>query len=268
LADSSKAPLAGKRIVITRAAEQSRELARMLEDRGAEVVLFPLVEFLPPMDFVTLDEQLLRLQAFDAVLFLSANAVRYVFERSRYLHVDWGRCRPQLIAAVGPATARALSEEGVHVDYVARQHTGEALARELHASIAGRSVLLPRSDRGNEGVSTALKQIGACPSEVVAYRTAMPEEVNAAIAGRISRGEVDAMIFASPSAVQNFAALLGPDSVAKLAQQIEFAAIGPTTTEALREAGLRVAMEAAESSAEGLADAIERFYEGQGATVS
>jgi uroporphyrinogen-III synthase len=69
------------------------------------------------------------------------------------------------------------------------------------------------------------------------------------------------MIFASPSAVRNFAALLGPDSVAKVAQQIEFAAIGPTTTEALREAGLRVAMEAAESSPEGLADAIERFYE-------
>lgn len=255
--------------MVTRAAEQSGELARMLEERGAEVLLLPLVRFAPMQRGAMLDIELQLLGTFDAILFLSANAVRYVFERCRDLEIPPEAVNGlRVIAAVGPATARALSENGVRVDYVAREHTGEGLARELKGSLAGRSVLVPRSDQGKEeAVSLALREIGATAREVVAYRTVMPESMDGAIADRIRRAEVDVAIFASPSAVQNFAAVLGAEDAAKIAQRIQFAAIGPTTAKALRDTGLRVAIEAVESSAEGIADAIEAFYERQAETV-
>ncbi len=80
-------PLAGKRIVLTRAAEDSAELARALETLGAEIILMPTVAFAPPEDWQKLDEQLRRLDWFDAILFLSKNAVRYIFDRCAQLGI-------------------------------------------------------------------------------------------------------------------------------------------------------------------------------------
>jgi uroporphyrinogen-III synthase len=268
LADPRKASLAEKRIVVTRAAEQSGDLVRTLEERGAEVLLLPLVRFALPEDCAALDEQLRRLGTFDAVLFLSANAVRYVFERCRALGIAYvADHAPRWVAAVGPATARAVRDENVRVDYIASEHTGEALARELTGAIAGRSIFLPRSDHGNEAVSRALQKAGASVTEVIAYTTAMPEAIDSAIVDEIRRAEVDVVIFASPSAVENFAMFCGAEELAKVAQRISFAAIGPTTAQALRDAGLPVTIEAAESSAEGLAGAIAEFYGRQAETV-
>lgn len=263
MADSRK-PLAGKRIVVTRAAEQSSELLRALSERGAEALLLPLVQFAPLQDFAALDRELRRLAEFDAVLFLSANAVRYVIDRCRQLGAaDWTPGWPRLIAAVGPATQRAMIAGQLRVDYVAREHTGEALARELRDGLSGRSVLLPRSDRGDDVVPRALLEVGARVTEVIAYRTALPERIDAEIADTVRNGDVDAVIFASPSAAQNFVAIFRAGAIAAAGCKVHFAAIGPTTARALRDAKLPVAIEASDSSAEGLASAIAQFYEKQ-----
>ena len=100
-------------------------------------------------------------------------------------------------------------------------------------------------------------------TEVVAYRTAVPESLDAGIVDRVQRGEVDAIVFASPSAYHNLSDAMGAKSLAKLSSRVDFAAIGPTTARALREAAARVAIEANESSAAGLADAIAKHYQRQ-----
>jgi uroporphyrinogen III methyltransferase / synthase len=262
LADSRKPSLAGKRIVATRAPEQAGELVRELNARGAEVLLFPMVRFAPPEDWAPLDKALQQLNDFDAVIFLSANAVRYVFERCRYLGVKFGGGERPLpfVAAIGPTSERALVEEGSRADYVGRDRTGESLAKELAPRVQNGAVLLPRSDRGNEAVSVALRKLGAHVTEVTAYRTALPEKIDAAAADRIKRGDVDVIMFASPSAVQNFVVALGGEDAARIAKIVSFAAIGPTTAQSLRDANLPVTIQAAESSAQGLAEALARFY--------
>lgn len=246
----------------TRAPEQAGELVRELNARGAEVLLFPMIRFAPPQDWAPLDDALGRLSEFDSVLFLSANAVRYVFERCRHLGLKLrsGERPHLLIAAVGPTTERALMEEGARADYVSRGRTGESLAQELAPHMENRAVLLPRSDRGNELVSVALRKLGAHVTEVVAYRTTAPEKIDAGAVDRIKRGEVDVVMFASPSAVQNFIAVLGAEDAAKIAKTVRYAAIGPTTAQSLRDANLPVAIQASESSAHGLADALATFY--------
>jgi uroporphyrinogen-III synthase len=255
------ATLRGKRIVVTRAPEQSGALIESLHAKGAEVFLMPLVRFAPPYDAGPLDEQLARLASFDAIIFLSANAVRFLCSRCRELNIEIaGEQAPKFVAAVGPATSRALADHGVRVDYVARDHSGESLARELYDLVAVGSVLLPRSDQGDERVPAALTEIGARVTEVVAYRTAVPHDFDAIVVAKILSAEVDVVVFASPSAVQNCIGVFGANEVADVAKRVHFAAIGPTTAQALRDAGLPVAIEAAESSAAGLVAAIEKFY--------
>jgi len=255
--------LAGKRIVLTRAAEDSVELARALESHGAEIILLPTVAFAPPEDWQKLDEQLRRLDLFDAILFLSKNAVRYIFDRCAQLGI---KCEVvgssnRFIAAIGPATAEAIKEKGLRVDYVAQSRTGESLVRELRGSLAGWRVLLPRSDRGDDRVPAALREIGANVTEVIAYRTAAPAAIDPATLARIRGGEVDAVVFASPSAFHNFRDAIGAAETAKLSMRIQLVAIGPTTARAIRESGLRVAIEAEEASSAGLAAALAKHYQ-------
>jgi uroporphyrinogen-III synthase len=260
LADADERPLAGKRVVITRAPEQSAELVSALEARGAQVFLLPVVSFAPPENWTAVDQHLRRAGEFDAMLFLSTNSARYVLSRAKALGVEikTSAGKPLFIAAVGPATARAIEEQGTRVDYVTREHTGRALASELKENLAGRRVLLPRSDRGNDSTPDALGEIGAQVTEFVAYRNLLPAKVDAEILKRVLNAEVDYVIFASPSAVHNFAVLLGGAERKDLAGRVAFAAIGPTTAQSLRDRGLPVAVRAEDSSPAAMSDALVR----------
>jgi uroporphyrinogen-III synthase len=255
-------PLAGKRIVITRAPEQAVELRQALESLGAEVLLMPTVAFAPPEDLRALDEALSNFSGFDAILFLSKNAVRYIFERCDELGIMSRLDSPQrLVAAVGAGTAEAATSRGLQVDYIAKSQGGEALVRELGDRVAGRRVFLPRSDRGDARLSQALREAGAHVTEVIAYRTAAPEATDAGLLARVRRAEADAVVFASPSAFANFSDSVGDDDLAQLSTRMQFAAIGPTTSRAMRDAGVHVAIEASEPSAAGLAGAIAEYYQ-------
>jgi uroporphyrinogen-III synthase len=263
---TSETPLLGKCIVVTRAPEQARELILALEQRGAEVLLFPTVSFAPPEDWEKLDAQLRQLASFDAILFLSSNAARYIFDRCAELGIRCERFQSpgRLIGAVGSATSQTLAAKGLHVDYVAKGGTGESLARELGRVLDGKRVLLPRSDRGDDRVLATLKDSGAEVTEVIAYRTVAPESVDPKIVARIRGGQVDSIVFASPSAFQNLADTLGSGELVSISKHVQFAAIGPTTAQAIRNGGALVEIEldnASSVGAAGLADAIAKYYQ-------
>jgi uroporphyrinogen III methyltransferase/synthase len=262
-------PLVGKRIVITRAPEQTGELASALESLGAHVFLLPTVSFAPPQNCAELDAALGRLTDFDWILFTSQNAVRFFCRR--WTATGREPAAPEFlggrVAAVGAATAKVLAAEGMRVDYVAHTQTGESLAEELRDSVAGKEVLLPRSDRVDDRLPSALREAGARVTEVVAYRTLRPEKLDHEILTSVRHCEIDAIVFASPSAFHNLAVLVPSTELAALSNRIQFATIGSTTTRALREAGVRVAIESNDSSSAGLADAIAKYYQRQTSTV-
>lgn len=249
--------LAGKRIVVTRAPEQASELIRTLTHMGAEIIALPAVAFESPEDSQPLDRALGELGSFDWILFTSQNAVRFVADRLKQIGLP---PVTQRIAAVGPATAEIAKQQGFHVDYVAKHHTAHSLAAELRESISRGRVLLPHSDRADDHVADALRKDGARVTDVVAYRTVAPEAPDQAVLGRIRSGDFDVAVFSSPSAFHNLDAFLGGGEMAKLAESVLFAAIGPTTARAMRESGVRVHIEAEEASAAGVADAIVKHY--------
>lgn len=250
--------LEGRRIVVTRAPEQSKELREKLEELGAEVLLLPLVRFLEPENTGELDRAIRSLAKFDWLIFSSANAVKFFLGRCRALGLWPGSDTPK-IAVVGSATRLALENEGPRASLVPEVFSGAGLAAELSATIAGKSVLLPRSDRAGEELPSLLQSAGAIVTEVVAYRTVGAEGIDREVL-QAARDHADAVTFFSPSAFREFQNLVGSESLGRWNPRVAFVAVGPVTAEAIRGAGLPVAIEADQATAASLIETLERHF--------
>jgi len=257
--------LVGKRIVITRSAVQSEEIARELTARGAIPVVLPLVAFGEPEDFAPLDAAIADIERFDWMILTSAQAVRSLVKRCGDLKREIIRAESKLkIACVGPVTAEAARQAGFSVEYVAEAHRGAGLAEELGSKLAGAKVLLPRSDRANPDLPAALERHGTEVSEVIAYRTLRPSAVDEENLRQIANGKADAVLFFSPSAVQHFADLCGGEQLRALQNRLAITAVGPVTANALREAGVSRAVVAADTTAAAVLEALEKHFAGAG----
>ena len=263
MAETNPSALAGKRIVITRAAAQSGAIAKELSSRGALAIVASLVSFAEPADFAPLDKAIARLEKFDWMILTSAQAVRAVAQRAENLRRPLNRRGSKmLVACVGPVTAEAAKRANLGVEHVAGTHNGVALAEELGIRLAGAKVFLPRSDRSNPDLPIALKRHGAQVTEVIAYRTLLPAEADRGNLKKIVEGEADAVLFFSPSAVHHFAELLGAEQLRQLQDRLTITAVGPVTAKALREAGVVRAVIAADTTAASVIEALEKHFGG------
>jgi uroporphyrinogen-III synthase len=82
LPDPKPNPLKGKRVIVTRAIEQTADLSARLTAQGAIPISLPLVSFAPPENYAPLDAALDQLNSFDWIIFTSANAVHSVTSRA------------------------------------------------------------------------------------------------------------------------------------------------------------------------------------------
>jgi uroporphyrinogen-III synthase len=146
------------------------------------------------------------------------------------------------------------------VEYVAKNHSGVALANELGERLREQRVLLPRSDRANPELPAALKGHGAHVTEVIAYRNLIPSEVDKQNLGRVAAGEADAILFFSPSAVQHFGELLGIEKLRALQDRLAITAVGPVTANALRQAKVESMVVAADTTAGAVLTALEVHF--------
>src|SRR5271156_6428598 len=112
---SKRQPLAGKRILITRARHQAGRLAEALEEQGAEVLRLPTIEIIPPESYAHLDAVLEVIGGFDWLIVTSANGVAALEDRLRFLSISPARLEHLQIAAIGPATATAVGRVGLKV---------------------------------------------------------------------------------------------------------------------------------------------------------
>ena len=260
-------PLAGKRVVVTRAASQSAALAAALKKEGVEVIALPLIQILPPQDFAPLDSALRDLANFDWLIFTSQNAVAALADRisvipseTRNLSSGGATSAPSVrIAAVGKATAEAAQLVGFTVAHVGQGGTAATLVYELASELSGKRVLLPRSDRAASELVPRLQRFGAIVTEVIAYRTAEITSIDPA--GREAVAASDAILFFSPSAVHSFAALQKSSALNPLADTAVIGAIGPVTSVALRNSGLRCDFQASEPSIEEIVATLAVHFE-------
>lgn len=253
-------PLSGRTIAVTRGEKRNDPLAVRLRELGARVLEVPSIAFAPPESYDALDQALRVLPRFAWAVFASANGVERTLERASALGItaeDWDAVK---LAAVGPATAERLAL-GVRVpDLVPAEARGTALAEALAPLVAGRAVLVPRAAEGRPELMEGLVRAGADVCAPVAYRTLpVDKEAMQPLADALARAEVDAIAFASPSAVRSVVSALGADSPVILGPVV-LAAIGPTTSGALREAGLSPAVEPATYTVPALATALAELF--------
>jgi uroporphyrinogen-III synthase/uroporphyrinogen III methyltransferase/synthase len=249
-------PLAGRTIAVTRGEKRNDPLAVCLRELGARVVEVPSITFAPPASYGPLDEALRDLSRFAWAVFASANGVERTLDRATQLGITSERWRGVKLAAVGPATAERLAL-GLRVpDLVPGEARGSALAAALAPIVGGRAVLVPRAEEGRPELVDGLLRAGAEVCAPTAYRTiAVGREALQPLTDALARGEVDAIAFASPSAVRSVVAALGDDAPAIL-RRVVLAAIGPTTSSALRAFGLIPEVEPAEYTVPALAAAL------------
>jgi uroporphyrinogen-III synthase len=252
-------PLAGRRIVVTRAAQQSGGLRERLEQQGAEVLLLPTIEIVPPESYAPLDDALRQARGFDWLVVTSANAVRVMDDRLTALGLGVQSLGHVRCAAVGPSTADAMRLIGLAVDVVPERYVGEALADALADRVRGQRVLLVRAAVARDVVPESLRAAGAEVAIVDAYRTVGPADaVGRARAVFGAESLPDAVVFTSGSTVTHLLDVLRDAGLA-FPSQVACVSIGPVTSAALREAGLPVASEAETASLDGLVDACVRF---------
>jgi uroporphyrinogen III methyltransferase/synthase len=254
---ASEAPLAGRFVVVTRTAEQSRALAAPLEAAGATVLASPAIAIVDPPDTAPLRAAIGRLTGYTWIVFTSANAVE------RFVGAGGGDglrvCPHPAIAVVGSATAAALQAHGIEPDLIPGDYRAEGLVEAFERLGAGPGwrVLIPRALEAREILPDTLRELGAVVDVVPAYRT-VAAQPDPQVVERLSAGTVDAVTFTSPSTVRNFLEGLRMAGIepATALEGVVLASIGPVTTDALVKAGLAATVEAEPSTVEALIDAL------------
>lgn len=278
-------PLAGKTVGITRARHQVSELRSELEELGATVAEFPVSRLTEPSDPAPLAAFVAEPTPVDWVVFTSANGVKTffrAFEAARSPNAaaasssapstpsvppaadagaDASLTLPDAafagatVVAVGPATAKALAERGVRSVLTPDTFRAEGVADLLRGRLDPHErVLLVRAEDARTVVADMVRERGAELVDVPAYRTVLREDGKKALQDALRAGSLDALTFASSSAVRNTLALLDGD--AGLLADVPLFSIGPLTTATMEELGLAPAGEASSSTIGGLVGAV------------
>ena len=255
-------PLAGTRILVGRARHQAGSLSASLRSLGASVIEIPFIEIRRPQSYEPLDSALKNIHNYDWLILTSVNGVAAMWERVRKLRVTRRMLKHLQIAAIGPATKKAIVKHGLKVTMVPDEYVAEAVVKKLRDKVDGKRVVLMRAKVARDVIPEELRAAGAHVDVVEAYETVAPEKSRARLHTLMKNAArcPHVVTFTSSSTAKNFAELLGngkagPPSASWL-KDVQFASIGPVTSATLGELQMPAAIEAREFTMGGLIRAI------------
>lgn len=251
-------PLAGVRVLVTRARSQAGALSDRLAALGGEPWEVPVIAIVDPPSWEALDEAVRRIGEYRWLVLTSANGVRSFMARLLASSKDVRALGHLQVVAVGSVTAAALAAAGIRADLVPEQFHGAALPPLLAPHLrSGDRVLMARSEIADPAYAEGLRALGAQVDDVIAYRT-VPEPVDGALLrAALAAGEVDYVTFTASSTVRHLLAALDAGGGApRHFGGARIAAIGSETAKALRAAGLPVDVQARVFTVDGLVEAL------------
>jgi uroporphyrinogen-III synthase len=259
-------PLAGVRILVGRARHQAGALSTQLRKLGAEVLEIPFIEIRPPRSFRPLDIALKNLATYDWLILTSVNGVEVLSDRMKRSRLTKKSFQHLKVAAIGPATKKAIEQLGITVDVVPEEYVAESVVRSLRKRVKGKRLLLIRAKVARDVIPRDLRKAGAEVDVLEAYETVVPRSSRGRlrVALKNARKRPDVITFTSSSTVRNFFELLrsaGAQPRPRKAQLqelkgITLASIGPVTSSTLQELKLGVDVEARPYTIPGLVEAI------------
>jgi len=259
-------PLAGRTIVVTRAASQAGEFVSELERYGANVIVCPTIEIAEPESYARLDEAIDHLYGYDWLILTSANAIDFLLRRLAARRVRTEELDQIKVCAIGQASADKLRDAHIHVDVVPTHAKAEGVFAALSEFVGGDeqlrglNILLPRAAVGRDYLPRALEEAGARVDVVTAYRTVVPEDLDRGRLSAMLAGSADCIAFTSSSTVRNLALLFDTHDLSRILSGVTIACIGDVTAATAAEYGLRVDVQPPETTVEALAKAIADRY--------
>ncbi len=255
-------PLQGRRVLVTRAAEQAAAFTEQLRQRGAQVVECPTISLVGPESWESIDQALKNLASFDWLILTSVNGVRFFFGRMQELGSVIHDLQNCMVCAVGPKTAEAVQELGITPDLVPEQFTGEGVVKAFERiNLQGKQVLFPKADGARDLIPQQLRARGAVVVDPVVYRNIIPSDLPETARLALAQQQLDAVVFSSPSTMRNLSVLLGGmNRLEEVLQGVTVASIGPVTTKACRELGLTVTVEPDQATLDDLLQALVEHF--------
>lgn len=244
-------PLFGLGVLIARPAGQEAALRDRFEELGAMAYSQPAIAIGPPSDWAPLDAAIARLEAFEWVVFSSANGVRAMLDRLAALGADVRRFGRSRLACVGPGTAEELARYRLKADLVPREFRAEALAEALGPQADGSRMLLIRASRGREVLAEELVAAGALVEQVVAYSSSDVPAADQAIVEAMANGRLHWAAVTSSAIASSLVRLFGDRLRA-----VKLASISPVASATLRDLGFEPAAEATTYTMEGVVQAV------------
>tara|TARA_B100000579_G_scaffold410605_1_gene400665 strand:- start:60 stop:857 length:798 start_codon:yes stop_codon:yes gene_type:complete len=227
--------LTNKKIIITRAQEQTSEAHKIFKSKGAEVFDLPSLIIGPPDNWDPLDNALKKIYTFDWIIFSSVNGVINVEERLRQIDLSLSRISKVIkIAAVGKKTASFLSDIDANISFVPPSYIADSLIEYFPQNQKGLKLLLPRVQTGGRSIlADSFKIKGAEVTEVAAYESSCPQFIPQQTVEALRSREINIIAFTSGKTVVNTVILLkkyfGNDWF-ELIENIKLVSIGPQTT--------------------------------------
>lgn len=203
-------------VLVTRPAGQAESLCARLEGADYRALHCPMIEIeaLGAADPAQ-REMLLRLDQYQHLVFVSANAIRFGMEKIEHY---W----PQLPLGpnwftMGRASAEQLREYGVEVQFPPADMTTEGLLQLAPLSdVAGERVLLVKGQGGRDSLLQVLSGRGARVDELETYRRVAPDLEPGYLGAEIQRNHVKALMLSSGEGLNNMVSLLDADERASL----------------------------------------------------
>jgi uroporphyrinogen-III synthase len=250
--------LLGRRIVVTRPREQTTGWRTRLEELGASVIELPLIQVTKDVDKQTLAEVFAELGRYEWLVFTSANGARFFFEEFHHAFDDIRSIGLVRIAVIGEATADVVRGQHLRVDLQPKKASADELAKLMaeRESLDSAKILVVTGNLNRDTLIDKLNDARAIVDRLPVYKTEETDLASDPVAGDLRQKGADAVLFASPSAVQSF---FDQATVLKLSAKATrplTGSIGATTTAAMKQLGLPVDFEAADATLDSLVAAL------------
>ncbi len=256
-------PLFGKRVVITRAEDQSSRMNKLLTEKGADVTSFNTISTSiakPGRDI----KKLISEKHYDWLIFTSENGARYFFELMNDEKLDARILGGIKIASIGSGTHSRLKEFNIISDFIPTEFTSESLVKELSKTenLNGKNIIRIKGDFNYDPLTENLKSNGANVDTYEVYKLFRSNPDNYEIEN-LKKNGADAFLFTSMSTVNNFFSIIGEEDGLSLLNNAQVvAAIGPVTAGALKEHGIEDFEISSVHTIEGMVNTLVNVFSG------
>jgi len=255
--NANQLPLRNKTIAVTRGIEQAKDFSQLLEQYGAQVILFPTVEIIEPKTWSECDTAIAVMSTYAGIIFTSANAVKCFFHRAEY-HLSIEQMKKCRLYVVGEKTKSEIDRYGMETEKIPETFSAEQLAQEIvRKSVAGERFLFPKGNLAKSDIETALSSHGLRVDSITIYRTQEPpftDERKKML--KTIEEKANMITFFSPSSVAHYVLRATQQAI----KNIDVAVIGQTTADAARREGMNLVLVSPHSTAEAFAKAIRNYY--------